>query len=700
MPPPTRLALLWHMHQPYYEDLATGEHILPWVRMHAIKDYWGMAALLREFPTVRVTFNLVPSLLVQIQAFADDRARDPHLIIGLKPAEQLEASERAFLVANGFHAPVERMIRPYPRYAELYARRGAPEAFTVDELRDLQVWHKLAWMDPDWLQHDARLRGLVARGHAYTEQDKRVLRLVELELLHAVIPVYRERAEAGQVELSTSPFYHPILPLLCDTDVHLHAHPGSPLPRHLFSRPGDAAEQIQRAMTLHRELFGQAPHGVWPSEGALSDEVLQLLGGLGCTWTASDEELLARSLQQTLTADALYRPYEAQVGAATAVRCLFRDHGLSDLIGFTYQSWDPETAADHFVERVRHAGQRFRDSAPTGSGEAALVTVILDGENPWEHYAGGGRPFLRALYRRLAEAGDIVTVTMAEAAAGPARRIHSMFPGSWIHGDFYIWAGHADDHRAWAQLADARLAFDRAAPAVAAEARERAWEELLIAEGSDWFWWYGDDHSSDHDREFDELFRRHLRNVYAALSLHSPDELHLTNITTAGTAAGPLQLTRLLTPQLDGELTWFAEWRGAVPVPIGAAAGAMHRVSAPLAETFHLAADRSALFFRLGGDQLVRRLLLGDVGLAVLLERPRQARVVIVPGGVAGARWVARECVEVAVPYLDLGVQAGDDLRLTVVLTSSGGAILEQYPAHPLEVQVPTRHVSATHWTV
>src|SRR5262245_31755339 len=236
----TRVAILWHMHQPFYEDLVTHEHFLPWVRLHALKDYCGMAALLREFPEVRVTFNLVPSLVLQIQAFAEERAHDRHLAVGLADAAGLNAADREFLIANGFHAPVERMIRPYPRYFELHGRRTDRSSWGTEDLRDLQVWQKLVWMDPDWLAHDTRLRALVAKGRSYSEEDKGLLRAVELELLQATLPTYRELAAAGRVELSTSPLYHPILPPLCNSDVHRVAHPQTALPPRAFVHPDDA----------------------------------------------------------------------------------------------------------------------------------------------------------------------------------------------------------------------------------------------------------------------------------------------------------------------------------------------------------------------------------------------------------------------------------------------------------------------------
>jgi alpha-amylase/alpha-mannosidase (GH57 family) len=690
-----KLAILWHMHQPFYEDLATGEHILPWVRLHAIKDYLGMVALLEEFPEVRVTFNLVPSLLVQVQAFADDRAEDRHLAVGLKPADALDPEERAFLVANGFHAPFERMIQPYPRYAELYARpRGA--AYSIDDLRDLQVWHKLAWMDPDWLARDARLQSLVAKGSAFTEADKTVLRDVELELLNGVIPAYAAAARRQQIELSTSPFYHPILPLLCDTDAHVRAHPHTALPRGLFRWPADASEQLARAIELHTALFGSAPKGVWPPEGSVSDAAVKLIADTGVTWIATDEGILERSLGHALSAEALYRPYELGP-PATRLRCLFRDHGLSDLIGFAYQSWDADAAADDFVRRVEDAGRRFADA---GGGGDAVVSVILDGENAWEHYPGGGRPFLRALYARLARATTIETVPMSVAAtAVPGRRLDTIFPGSWIDSDFYIWAGHADDHRAWSQLAAARRACEERLPLLAPADRERALKELFIAEGSDWFWWYGDDHSSDHDREFDELFRTHLGNVYRALGVAVPDALYATNISTAA-MTGPVQPRSFMAPVLDGEVTAFAEWAGAVPAALGVGGGTMHRVSSSLVHELLVGIGPAEVFIRIGGAALVHELSGGRLGLALLVGPQASRRVELFPNG-NGTRVAVGSIIEAAIRLDEVGGGPGGRISLSLLVTDTAGQVIEQHPSGgPMELALPSGDLDAQNWAV
>jgi alpha-amylase/alpha-mannosidase (GH57 family) len=691
----TRLALLWHMHQPFYEDLTTGEHVLPWVRLHAVKDYRGMVALLDEFPRVKATFNLVPSLVTQVQAFADDRARDRHLAIGLKPAAELTSDERRFLVANGFHVPYDRMIRPYPRYAELHARRYDADSFLPDELRDLQVWHKLVWMDPDWLATDARLRALIGRGRGFAEDDKAILRTVELELLNDVVPAYRRAAARGQVELSTSPFYHPILPLLCDSDVHFRAQPHSALPRHLVKWPDAARDQVARALTFHGELFGQAPKGMWPSEGSVSDAVLAILADHGLQWTATDEEILARSLERAATAVHLYRPYE--IGpAGKSVRCLFRDHRLSDLIGFAYQSWDAERAADDFLTQVRDAGRRFRAEA---ADETPIVTVALDGENAWEHYADGGRPFLRALYGKLGTTTDIETVTMSEAAAAPARPLNRVFPGSWINGDFYIWAGHADDHRAWRQLAAAHALFEERSGGVSDESRRMAAEELRIAEGSDWFWWYGDDHSSDQDAEFDDLFRRHVRNCYTALGAVPPDELFASNITTGGSKLTTVSFRSFASPPIDGEVGDVGRWWSSVAVPLRGSGGTMHQVSSQLIKACRLAVDRTALYLQLEGPDLVRQLADSGAALELLVERPAPARIRLVPT-TPPVRAAVGSTVVAGVPFSALGSQAGDGVQFSILLTDVNGQVLEQQPAWPIAFQQPTRHLPAANWTV
>jgi alpha-amylase/alpha-mannosidase (GH57 family) len=722
----TNVALLWHMHQPYYEDLATGEHILPWVRMHALKDYFGMVALLREFPAMKLTFNLVPSLLVQLEAFAEERARDRHLELGLKPIAMLSPQDKAAMLSEFFHAPRTRMIEPYPRYLELLQKRGTHSAFTDRDFLDLQVWHKLAWVDPFYLDSDSRVRTLIDKQHTFDEADKRVLREVELEILRRVIPEYRDAATRGQAELSTSPFYHPILPLLCDTDIYLRTHPNAPVPRPPFRRPEDAAEQLARARACHTRLFGEPPAGVWPSEGSVSDAVAELAAGAGFTWMATDEAILGRTIGREFRRDGqgrleddepLYRSYDVQVGSRS-IGCLFRDHALSDLIGFVYAIWSPEAAATDFVNRLVDAGRRF--SASTG-GEEATISVILDGENAWEHFEGGGRPFLRSLYAKLSSHPELRPVKMGEAAARNPRALPGIFPGSWIDGNFYIWIGHRDDHRAWRQLREARQTFDKVSQSVGYAERERALQEILIAEGSDWFWWYGDDHSSDHDLEFDDLFRRHLRNVYHMLGQPVPDELFASNISTGGipqTVVNPVGLT---TPVLDGRSTSYFEWLAAGTVetvlPSGTMTGGERKD--PLVKCLMFGFDIDHLYIRVDFSKAADRVLRDDqMRITVNFTAPADRRLVLsrvaqrieatlyrridgqawteLPG--SSSRVAVGEVLEAAVPFEDLNLRANNPFGFFVSI-QSGTIELERHPAHrPIESSVPGPEFEKLNW--
>ena len=722
----TYVAILWHMHQPYYEDLATGEHVLPWVRMHGLKDYYGMAALLREFPQMRLTFNLVPSLLVQLEAFAEGRARDWHLELGLKPADTLSELERATMLSEFFHAPRARMIDLYPRYAELLQKRDARGGYTTQDFLDLQVWHKLAWVDPLYLDADDRVRRLIDKQRSFTEADKLELRNVELEILGRVIQEYREASARGQVELSTSPFYHPILPLLCDTDIYLKTHPGSAVPRPPFRHADDAAEQLARARQCHQRLFGSAPAGLWPSEGSVSDEVAELAATSGFRWMATDEAILGRSIGREFRRDEqgwlehpdqLYRPYSVQAGAGE-ITCLFRDHSLSDLIGFVYAGWQAEAAAADFVNRLAESGRRFTRSS---GGEVATIPIILDGENAWEHFEGGGRPFLRALYRLLASHPELRPVTMSEAASRPARRLDSIFPGSWIDGNFFIWIGHGDDLRGWRQLREARQMLGRVSGAAAPENREQAFKELLVAEGSDWFWWYGDDHSSDHDLEFDELFRRHLRNVYHMLGQPVPEELFFTNITTSEVPASVTPAVGLLSPSLDGRQTSYFEWLPAGIVETQTPAGTMNAGERrdPELRMLRFGFDLEHLFMRfdLGGPAAQR--LAQGLSCIVSFTTPADRRLTVTasqPHGVAaelqyraqddtwapcpGARpqVAAADILELAIPFGDLGLRPNAPFGFFVTVQNRTSE-LERHPAHrPIESSVPDPAFEYVNW--
>jgi hypothetical protein len=442
---------------------------------------------------------------------------------------------------------------------------------------------------------------------------------------------------------------------------------------------------------------------------------------------ATDELILARTLGVAFGRDGhghvdhperLYAPYAVRAGSRQ-IACTFRDHLLSDLIGFTYAGWDAEAAAGDFVARLVEAGRRYW--AQTG-GRTAVISIILDGENAWEHFAGGGRPFLRALYRRLSTTPELRTVTMAEACAEPRQELTSIFPGSWIDANFYIWIGHPDDQRGWDQLAEARQVLG-AARGVDPERLVRAREEVLIAEGSDWFWWYGDDHSSDHDAEFDDLFRRHLRNVYSLLDRPIPDALFVSNITTGAPATAGTAPSAFFTPTLDGEETSYFEWLGAGAFEVRDAAGTMHRSDGPsrLLTCVYYGFDRERFYVRLDSGRRMADLLADGYAFSLTFLRPEGVKFTMrhQAAGVTATLWyrqadeqawidrgsaavivAAGTILEAAVPLRDLGLGAASPLAFFVAASDERGNEVERHPEHRLvELTVPDERFEARNWT-
>jgi len=577
----TTLCFLWHMHQPFYKDLWSGQYKLPWTRMHALKDYAGMVQILDEFPRVHQTFNLVPSMIAQIEEYASGQASDPFLDCAVTPAEHLTESQRIFMRRYFFQANVERMIYRYPRYRELYESR---DRFTIRDLRDLQVLSQLVWFDEDALARDPELIALVHKGHDYALEDQALMARKQLEYLRRVLPTYRDFSARGQIEIATTPFFHPILPLICDSDIAAVSHPGVTLPRR-FSYPQDAREQLMRARSYMLDKFGVEPVGLWPSEGSISDEALGLAADCGFKWAASDNGVLARTLNMNAGPDLTYHSYVWQQNGRE-IQLLFRDHFLSDLIGFTYQHVPAAQAAEHFLTQIRNNSQ----------GGNSLVPIILDGENAWEWFEANGRPFLRELYRRISEDPNLEALTISEALArSEPRRIGGVVPGSWINANFDIWIGAEEDNLAWEFLLDARRAFDEAHD-ISDEMKKLASEELLIAEGSDWCWWYGPEHGSDNRAEFDELYRAHLSNVYRALGRTPPEALSQPILKSQpGELHEPPQNSIHAT--VDGEITSVFEWVGAGRFRPDPRSGAMHGES--LVREIFYGTDDQRLYVRL-----------------------------------------------------------------------------------------------------
>jgi len=609
--PVLRVILLWHQHQPFYKDLVTGEYRLPWVRLHALKDYYGMVKLLDEFPRVHQNFNLVPSLITQLQDYVAGTAHDPFLQVATRPARDLSLDERRFAVQYLFQANPVNLIGRYPRYRELWERfrsagdspERAERLFQPQDFTDLQVLSQLAWFDEFFLE-DREVAELVRKERNYSLEDQRFVIKREREVLGQILPAHASAAKRGLIELSTSPFYHPILPLLCDTNVGAVSTPGLPLPQNRFRHPEDARDQILRGLDLHEKVFDVRPKGVWPSEGSVSEEAIAVAHDLGVQWMATDEGVLGRSTGLFFWRDGagrlpshlsekLYTIHRYENGPTT-MHMVFRDHTISDLIGFVYSGMLPNEAAAHLIQNIQRAAQPVLDS-----GRDAVVSIILDGENAWEYYPRSGREFLRRFYDALQSTPGMEAVTISEAIVRHRNfsPLHAITPGSWISANFNVWIGAPEDNRSWDYLSQARTFYEQNGPQAAEAQRKLAYEELLIGEGSDWNWWYGPEHHSANDRDFDELYRKHLSNVYHALGATPPDYLAQP---ISGVVARPsfTPQTAYIHPRITGDMVRYFEWMGAAIYTADHRAGAMHGKQF-LFDSVHAGIDETNVYGRL-----------------------------------------------------------------------------------------------------
>jgi len=544
------LALLWHQHQPLYRDLgaksAVGAYRLPWVRLHALRDYYSMAALVAAQPGVELTINLTPVLAWQLQDYAERGATDRSLELTLRPAERLTPDEQQELLGTFFRADPVHQIDVHPRYRELLLRRAERGAWTAQDYRDLQAWFSLAWFGREFREgtvtlatgETASVRRFVEQAAGFSQSDIEAIVEEQQKLLAAVLPLHRDLQRQGRIEISTTPFYHPILPILIDSDVAT-LDGGQARPRR-FAHPEDAHAQVERAVAYYRDLFGESPRGMWPAEGAVSQSSVAIFAEHGVDWIATDMGVLARSGRFGYRADdpnVLCRPYRAEEGPRP-LAVFFRERDLSNKIGFDYHRYaDPKRAAADFLEQVH-----TRFLTRLDPGEDHVLSIVLDGENSWGAYRDDGRDFLAALYARLAADPEVETTTFSRYLGGDERRarpvhslsqqqrVYELYTGSWIDlagsapgVDLGTWIGHAEENRAWDLVSDARDALAQAGHTPMSA--PLAFEALLAAEGSDWFWWFGGDQGSDWDPELDVLFRSHLRRAYEAAGLSAPKTL-------------------------------------------------------------------------------------------------------------------------------------------------------------------------------
>ena len=562
--PKLYLNLYWHMHQPDYRDTVNNEYVLPWTYLHAIKDYSDMAFHLEANPKARVTFNFVPILLEQLEdyscQFKKNEIRDPLLsLLVHENLAGLDQEQCQLVVQSCFKSHHEKMLSPFPHYQRLLQIYQLVEEMACnDELHylsgqykaDLLVWYHLAWCGESLRRNNKVIQSLMTKGVLFTLEDRRQLFNVIGETISGLIPRYKALMQRKQIEISTTPYYHPILPLLLDFKSTLDAMPYAPLPQYVEYAGGysRAVEHVVTAKKFHANLFGEEPNGMWPAEGGVSAAALSLMAEHGVKWAATGQTVLVNSLLKSHLSVSdknvyLYQPYRVTNGKHD-ILCFFRDDNLSDKIGFEYAKMHTPDAIKDFIQTLEHIQQS--ETLEASNNKSKVVSVILDGENAWEYYPYNGYYFLSELYEALANHPDIEMTTFSDMVelyqskqyktkriTAPA--LPQVAAGSWVYGTFSTWIGSKDKNLAWDLLCIAKKTYDsvlskgnlNADQLVACE------RQLAICEGSDWFWWFGDYNSSDSVASFDKLYRLNLINLYTLLQQPIPDELH-SSISTGG----------------------------------------------------------------------------------------------------------------------------------------------------------------------
>lgn len=557
------LAFVWHMHQPYYKDNQKNIYLFPWVRLHAIKNYYNMVSILKDFPKIKQTFNLVPSLILQLEDYIYNNAKDLWLEKTLIPAGDLSNEDKEFIIDKFFWLNLEKKVLIHPRYKELWEKRQRKEEYNVQDFLDLQVLYNLCWFDPEYREEDKFLKKLWEKERFYSEGEKYEVIKKQWEVMRKIIPLYKELQEKEQIEITFSPFFHPILPLLYDTNTAKVSTPDLSLPSFPFHYPQDAEEQIKLGIDFYKKHFNRYPKGMWPSEQAVSPEIIEISSDFSIQWIISDEKILFKSMNKEIIRDPdgylieptiLYKPYKINI-KGKSINMVFRDAFLSDRIGFVYMHYSPKDGVLDFYNRILNIKNSLPKDYPY------LLTVALDGENCWEYYDNDGRDFLRNLYTLLSETQEIETIKVSEYLEKfpPKHELNYIHTGSWIEGDLTTWIGEKEENIAWNYLRMVRDFVEEKIKRTPEIKNKIDWISLYASEGSDWFWWFGDDQDSGKDEIFDLIFRLHLKNVYLSIKEDPPSFLDVPIVIKK-----PIWIEKeplIMTPNIDGIITYEDEWK-------------------------------------------------------------------------------------------------------------------------------------------
>ncbi len=722
------LAFLWHMHQPFYRNIISGECVQPWVRLHGIHSYYDMMKLYERHPDVHVNINFVPSLLRQLRNYAEDGLSDKFLDISRIDAKELTHQDKVFILRNFFVTNPERMIKPHPRYWKLFNMRGtkhnsidysdATRYFSWRDYLDMQVYFNLVWFGfvarEEFPELD-RMLSIQSSAPVFTEDDKKTVLNAQHEVLKRLLNLIRNTPP--NIELTTTPYFHPITPLVIDTDIAKRCMPGATLPER-FSAPQHAEFQIKEGVKFFEESTGKKPNGMWPSEGSVCPEMIPILESAGIKWMATDEGNLFLSGVTGKRADVIYQPYSATY-ENSSVDVVFRDRELSDLIGFNYYRMPAKEAVADLLAKIK-------SNASASSLGEPLVTILMDGENAWEAFENHGKEFLTTLLDELSTQKELKTTTITNYLEGhrPSQKIAKLHSGSWINSNFAIWIGKEQKNKAWGYIKRTHDELGQKLSAILAKERINPSEKLALESfaagcGSDWFWWFDDDFQSEFKGDFDKIFRMHLKNVYSLFGRDIPVFLYdpiFKYTDKTHHAHGEIKPCGFIRPALDGRNSSFFEWTNSVKIDVGTHSGPMGQTN-ELIESIYFGFNESQFFIRLDPIKKYIPFTLSDSEEVVIylhdsdkkykmhlffdgeqyrfefIESPEEGYI----KGEHKADWAVQNVFEMGLSYADLGFVPNE--KITVILTVVRKGLEVRHYSH-MTFSIPNDNYEQQMWTV
>ncbi len=578
------IAFVWHFHQPNYQTQPNGIRLMPWARLHAIKDYLDMVLLLDKFPNLKLNFSIVPALLDTIQDYAENDGHDIHSKLTVTPVEELTDDDKLYILNYFFDANYENLISKNPRYNELYIKRfGNSEIslddFTLQEYADIMMLFNLVWFDPCWKEVYPKLKAFYEKGSNYTLEDR--IELIELnrKLIKQIIPTFKKYQDDGRIEIITSPYNHPIMPILINPNDLKTPSLKHQMPDCKIALMVDVKEQLKMSFEKIKSIFGKEPKGIWPSEHCVSQKTIDVLANTGAKWVITDESVLSNSLKKEFVRDfrGCYEDpydvcsiYEYKTKQDKEINLVFRDSVIPNLISFEYPHHDSILCANDLFDRIKTVHDKLKNSPD----KKHLLTIAMDGENSWDSYPVDGSMFLERLYSLINDDKTVNTVLISdyiEQNSENAKPLRKIAAGSWVNQEFQLWIAEPTKNLAWKYLVKARNDLMEAEKSgkLTKEQIKSAKSEIYIAEGSDWFWWYGEPNNSGQDHIFDFMFREHLKNVYILIEKPVPSYLEMPLISFMGK---PLKNPkREITPLLTGMAKDNDEWlyAGCIDIPDG-----------------------------------------------------------------------------------------------------------------------------------